>query len=270
MTAKSNPLITLTSDFGQRDPYVAAMKGILYGINPDARIVDLSHETGPHDIFEASVFLANTLPFFPPGTIHLAVVDPGVGSERRPIALRAGNQILVCPDNGLPTMLLRDYPLQEAYIISNPHVMRDTISATFHGRDIFAPAAAHLSLGMALDELGEEIDVITTLNAPQPEVAEARIMGEVIHIDRFGNLITNIHQKLLGGRTPLAVQVSNRRLSGGIHRTYSEVAHGTPLALFGSSGYLEIAVNGGSAQVALHLDRGDPVSIEFPARAQRE
>lgn len=263
MVSSPAPLVTLTTDFGTRDPYVAAMKGILYRINRRIHLADMTHDIAPHDVFEAALFLSRTIPHYPPGTVHVAVVDPGVGTERHPIALLACEQYLVCPDNGLPTFLLREHPLQEARIITNPEYMLQSISSTFHGRDVFAPAAAHLASGVALDKLGNEIDTIVTLDIPSVQVGPgSAIKGEIIHVDRFGNLITNIRERLLEGATPDSVWAGRQHLSG-LKRAYAEVPHGSPLALFGSSGYLEIAVNGGSANAALRLGRGDAITLKL-------
>ncbi len=257
------PMITLTTDFGTRDPYVAAMKGVIYSINPSLRVVDLSHEIPPQDVFECALFLAGALPHFPKGTIHVVVVDPGVGTNRRPIAVSDGEQCIVCPDNGLATLYLREHPLQHAHIISNPKLRQSTVSATFHGRDIFAPAGAYLATGTPQSELGDELDVITTLDIPQPTHDARGIYGAVIHVDGFGNLITNIHFSMVEDGVPALVRAGHHRLHT-IHLTYSEVPSGSPLALFDSSGYLEIAINCGNAHAALRLDRGDAISIEFP------
>jgi S-adenosylmethionine hydrolase len=256
------PIITLTTDFGLRDPYVAAVKGVILTIAPHASIVDLTHEIAPQDIVEGALFLAAALPHFPAGTVHVAVVDPGVGTNRKPIAVSAGGQVIVCPDNGLPSLFLREFPLQEARIISNPALLGKTISATFHGRDIFAPAAAHIATGTPLADLGDEIDAIDTVDIPRPIKTGNVITGEIIHQDRFGNLITNIHSSLLGNQTPSLVRVKNYRFAG-LYQTYAEAPQLSPLVLFGSSGYLEIAVNGANAQAALALNKGDQVTVEL-------
>lgn len=261
MASRARPLITLTTDFGQRDPYVAAMKGVIYGIAQDVEVVDLSHDIPPHDILAGSLFLAGALPYFPDGAIHVVVVDPGVGTERRPIVLSAGGQIIVCPDNGLPTLFIREHPIDLVRLISNPRFMRETISATFHGRDIFAAAAARLARGEPFEEIGEDLDSVVTLDIARPrEGPQGVVLGEIIHVDRFGNLVTNIHRSLISGRFSGSVVAGGHRL-GEIHRTYGDVSSGAPLALFGSSGYLEIAVNGASAAEALGLTKGRAVEL---------
>lgn len=263
MPTRKMPIITLTTDFGMRDPYVAAMKGVIYAIEPKLSVVDLSHEIAPQDIMEGALFLAGALGYFPKGTIHVAVVDPGVGTERHPIAVRAGGQIIVCPDNGLATLFLHEHFLQEARIITNPRFMAPAISPTFHGRDIFAPAAAHLASGASLSDLGPEIDTIVTLDAPHPQGdAVNGICGKIMHIDRFGNCVTNIHASVFQGAVPASLRIGRHRLSG-LHRTYGDVALGKPVALIGSSGYIEIAVNGGTANAALLIGKGDEVLVAF-------
>jgi S-adenosylmethionine hydrolase len=262
MQIETSPIITLTTDFGLRDPYAATVKGVILSIAPLARIIDLSHEIPPQDVVEGALFLAGALRYFPRGTVHVAVVDPGVGTNRKPIAVAAGGQVIVCPDNGLPSLFLREYPLQEARIISNPALVCQAISATFHARDIFAPAAAHIAMGTPLAELGEEIDTIDTIDIARPDRDGNVVTGEILHEDRFGNLITNIHSSLLGRQNPALIRVKNYRFPG-VYRTYAEAPPCSPLALFGSSGYLEIAVNGANAGAALALGKGDQVIVEL-------
>ncbi len=254
-------LVTLTTDFGTRDPYVAAMKGVLLRACPELRVLDLGHEIAPHDVLEGALFLAGALPHFPAGTVHIAVVDPGVGSERRPIAVRAGGQTVVAPDNGLLTLFLRAYEPEAAHVIANVDFMAAEVSATFHGRDIFAPAAARLACGASLDAAGPPLEAIVTLDVPEPtRTADGAVRGEVIHLDRFGNAITNIPRVMVEATERTEIHVAGRSL-GGLRRTYVDVAAGQPLALIGSSGHIEIAVNGGSAANVLGLRRGDPVEL---------
>jgi len=262
MDSQLAPIITLTTDFGLRDPYVAAVKGVIWSVAPQAHVVDLSHEIAPQDVVEGALFLAGALRYFPHGTVHMAVIDPGVGTNRKPIAVSAGGQVIVCPDNGLPTLFLREFPLQEARIISNPALIRQSVSTTFHARDIFAPAAAHIAMGTPMAELGDEVDTIVAIEIPKPQKAGKLVNGEILHEDRFGNLITNIHTSLLGQQTPSLIRVKNQRFTG-VHRTYAEAPPCSPLVLFGSSGYLEIAVNGANASAALGLNKGDQVVVEL-------
>ncbi len=254
-------LITLTTDFGARDPYVASLKGVLFSSCPDAQIIDLSHDIAPQDIMEGALFLAGAVPFFPKDTIHIVVVDPGVGSGRHPVAVRAGDHYFVCPDNGLLTFIVRTFAFQEARIISNPDFMLDHVSETFHGRDIFAPAAAGLANGAALSELGDELDQITMLHVASPTKDENDVIhGQIIHVDRFGNLITNIPRSLLGDSEYSRVKVGGTKIKG-LHKTYGEVPEGATLALFGSSDHLEVAVSQGDACKVLGLGKGDEVTI---------
>jgi S-adenosyl-L-methionine hydrolase (adenosine-forming) len=242
-------IITLTTDFGQRDPYVAMMKGVILSINGDARIVDIAHQIAAGAIAEAASILKDAHRFFPTGTVHVAVVDPGVGGPRRPIALVAKNHLFVGPDNGL------FWPLIEAD--GQCHVIRLTdkrywmkqISATFHGRDIFAPVAAHLSQGVDPLSMGETIDDPMPLEVPLPRMEGTALVGEIVRIDHFGNLITNIAREHLAPfleSKDLTIRIGGLVLNT-LSTTYSDVPKGQSLALMGSSNALEIAVNGGNA-----------------------
>jgi len=255
------PLVTLTTDFGTQDPYVASMKGALHTGCPGVIVEDLSHAITPHDVFEGALFLAGAVPYFPPGSIHVVVVDPGVGTERRPVVAEAGGRVFVCPDNGLLTLYLREYPLHDAHIISNPHFMREDVSHTFHGRDVFAPAAARLAAGEALAQAGPAIDTLITLHVPEVETAEdGTIRGEVIHIDRFGNAVTNITESRLQPATAYSAEAPGLAIEG-IARTYGNVAKREALALIGSTHRLEIAVREGRASELLGLARGVPIIL---------
>lgn len=257
-------LITLTTDFGTRDPWVAAMKGVILSIAPDCTLLDLSHGIGPQDILEGALFLAATVPYFPEGAIHTAVVDPGVGTSRVPIVARCAGQVVVCPDNGLLTILQRTHPVAEAYAIENPDYILDLPSATFHGRDIFAPAAAHVALGAPLASFGKPAGDLCQIDLPEATMdAEGQLHGEVIHVDRFGNCITNISRDSVPDGAGYRVQVAAATVPG-IHRTYADVPPGTLLALYGSSGHLEIAVAMDNAARALHLGPGAPVTLYRP------
>lgn len=253
-------LITLTTDFGLQDGYVAAMKGAMLCIAPDAQLVDIAHEIAPQDVVAAAFALANAAPFFPNGAVHLVVVDPGVGSQRRMLAVRTAHARYVAPDNGVLALALRQDPPQEAVALTQRRYWRaGEISHTFHGRDIMGPVAAHLANCVPLAELGEPATDLEPL--PLPEVRhtpEGGLVGAVIHIDRFGNLITNIP----GGLLPPRARVS----AGGmppqsLRRSYAEAERGQPLALVGSHGYLEIAVRDGSASQLLGVGRGATVTV---------
>jgi S-adenosyl-L-methionine hydrolase (adenosine-forming) len=251
------PTVTLTTDFGTRDPFAGAMKGVVLSRCPDAAIVDLSHDVSPHDVLEVALFVAAAVPYFPPGTVHVVVVDPGVGTARRPLAARCGDQFVVGPDNGFATLLWESHPPSEVREITSFEPPAGQVSATFHGRDVFAPVAAALASGADLSQLGPVLVEPVRLSIPRPRFEEGRWLGEVIHIDRFGNAMTNLRQAELGGQ-PYLVQAAGAEL-GSIRRTYGDAAPGEALALFGSAGYLEIAVNQGRADEAPGLQVGDPV-----------
>jgi len=269
MAAKMPPAITLTTDFGNRDPWVAAMKGVISRIAPRSPIIDLSHGIAPQNLLEGALFMASAVPWFPPGTVHLAVIDPGVGTDRQAIAARCNGQYIVCPDNGLLTVLAQAHPIESVRSIANPAYRLAECSATFHGRDVFAPAAAHLAAGADFDTFGPPVDTPQRIRVPEATMdADDQLHGEVIHVDRFGNCITNINQEMVGDRTDYRVQVAAQTLSP-IHRTYGDVPPGTPLALFGSTGHLEIAAAMGNAARTLQLGPGAPVTLYRPADGER-
>ena len=270
-------IITLTTDFGLADGYVAAMKGVILSINPDARLVDISHEIKPQNVAEGAFVLGKTYRYFPQGTIHLAVVDPGVGTNRRAIILRTPQAFFVAPDNGLLAGVLSDASpeatttgvlgdeleamataMATAVAITNARYWRSAVSATFHGRDIFAPVAAYLSLGTPLAEFGERISSIVM---PSQSLTKRRpdgsLAGQVMHIDHFGNLVTGIRETELP-KGAISVSIAGRTLKR-VRRTYAE-GEGL-IALVGSSGLLEIAVNGGSARELTGAEVGDEVIV---------
>jgi hypothetical protein len=258
------PIITLTTDFGYADPWVGVMKGVMLSINAELVIVDLTHGVPPQDIMAGALALADAVPFFPQEAIHVAVVDPGVGSERRPIVVRAGSCTLVGPDNGiLWPAIERLGGCTTAWHITNPAFLLTPVSSTFHGRDVFAPVAARLSLGAGTAaSLGPEITDVQRLSLPTPVVSGERLVGEVIHVDAFGNLITNITAELLDGRDRQKLTVTlNGAVIGGIFRAYSVVPAGKALSLTGSSGRLEIACYAGNAAEHFGASRGTPVEV---------
>ncbi len=248
-------IITLTTDFGMRDPYVAAMKGVLRRHCPKATIDDLTHDIAPQDILEAALFIEAAIPWYPKGTVHLIVVDPGVGTARRPVAVSAGGHVFVGPDNGLLTLWLMRHKMDWAYQIrpdANNGVM---ISNTFHGRDIFAPAAAWLADGGAPEALGDAATSLDKLPLPTTRRdGKGRQAGVIIHIDHFGNCITNIQREGdTDGTIAGTVHVGDHIFP--LHTTYGDVAPGAPLALYGSGNRLEIAVNQGNAARQFGLAR---------------
>jgi S-adenosylmethionine hydrolase len=259
----AHPLITLLSDFGTRDPYVASMKGVILGLNPEAVLVDLSHEVPPQDVKAGALMLAGVAPYFPAGTIHLAVVDPGVGSGRRALAARAGGQFWVGPDNGLFHLAFRGAPKLIVVSLENRAFFRPRVSATFHGRDIFAPVAAHLSLGVDLDILGPRITDPVSLTFPEPAVTPAMIRGEIIWVDGFGNLVSNIQAGDLAawaGEERVELRAGSVKMEGW-RRTYSDAAPGEFLALEGSHGFVEIACAMDNAAARLQAWLGMAVEI---------
>lgn len=269
--------ITLTTDFGTRDAYVAAMKGTILDLCPDVRLVDVTHEISPQDVMEAAFVLRETIPYFPARTIHLVVVDPGVGTDRRPVALRHGPHHFVGPDNGIFPLVLESETPDQAVALDQKTMWRTAEpSLTFHGRDIFAPVAAHVACGRTLTEVGSPIEQLTPLRWAQPIADDEGVQGWIVHIDRFGNCITNISRTLLAryadhpdramqdvtALPPLKCFVGNSSFTA-VRATYGQVAQGEPLLLFGSSGFLEMAVNTGNAAELLSIRKGDAVNIIF-------
>lgn len=259
------PIITLLTDFGMEDTYVASMKGIILGICPETHLVDITHLIPPQDIRAAAFLLGTMYRDFPPGTIHLAVVDPGVGTKRRALALRASDYFFVGPDNGLFSWILRKERDWVAYSLEVPRFRRPTVSGTFHGRDIFAPAAAHLANGTPISDFGPSH---TPQIAPWCSVthAERTLRGQVIHVDHFGNAITNLTRddlKALAPEDQCIVQVKNLNISA-LSKTYSDAKPGSVLALIGSSGHLEISINRDHAARILEIEPGDPVLVHHP------
>ena len=265
-------IITLTTDFGLADGYVGTMKGIILGIAPTVTIVDISHDISPQDVREAAYTLYAAYPYFPQGTIHVVVVDPGVGSDRRAIALRTPQATFVAPDNGVLSYVVAGERVEEMVHLTNPRYHLSPVSRTFHGRDIFAPAAAHLARGIPLAELGEPLTEIITFSLPRPQVRpDGTIVGEVIHVDRFGNLITSIVPKDLTDHFLLRegiIQIKGLSIRG-IANNYAEGTPGKLLALIGSSNHLEIAVSGGSASQTLEAEVGDEVLLKVEGHEDR-
>jgi S-adenosylmethionine hydrolase len=268
--------IALLTDFGLTDAYVGVMKGVMLGLHPRAALVDLTHGVQPQNVRQAALTLMTAYRYFPAGTVFLVVVDPGVGSTRRPVAVQAGDYGFVAPDNGVLSYTLAQLEAVRAVELETPA----GVSSTFHGRDIFAPAAARLARGDALGALGSPVGDLVQLPAPRLSVAPGTIRGEVVHIDHFGNVVTSIGRlerstpqtltlrPAFGGDvTPLTVDAVSAQISAGgvqvrgIHATYSEVEPGTLLALVGSSALLELGVNQGNAAARLGVRIGDTVEV---------
>ncbi len=258
------PVITLTTDFGLADPYVAEMKAVILRINPDARIVDITHQVEKFNIRNGAFILAAASPYFPKGTIHVAVVDPGVGTKRKPILVETEKDFFIGPDNGVLTLAAKNQGIKHVYEITNPKFMLPKISQTFHGRDIFAPAAAYLSKGIKPSEFGSEIRKFTVPKFAKVAKKSDTLIGEVIHIDDFGNIITNFtveHLKALRVKDYVDLRLRDNRLTLKLCKAYAEVKAGEPLAIIGSHDFLEISVNMGSAAQAFKVKIGDTVTL---------
>ena len=245
----SLPVITLLTDFGSADYYVGSVKGAILSVNPSAVLVDITHEIPPQDVAEGAFTLLAAYKTFPAGTIHVAVVDPGVGSTRRPIIVSANEQFFVGPDNGLFTYIYDREPSHRTVHVTADRYFRREVSTTFHGRDIFAPVAAALSNGVAVEEFGAEI--IDEVRLPSLETPL-----RIIHIDRFGNCVTNI----MRDRSPREIVVKGRTISE-FREFYGAGNEATVFVIWGSAGFLEISVNGGAAAQVLGVKRGDEVSF---------
>lgn len=267
-------IITLTTDFGTSDTYVGVMKGVILSINPKAQIVDLTHAIPPQDIYEAAFSIYAARSYFPKGTIHIIVVDPGVGSDRQAIVSHIDNGFFVCPDNGVLSYLLHSIenegrqPVNSVAIQNSAYYLPE-VSNTFHGRDIFAPVAAHLSLGVPLGDIGPPVQTLVQLPIQVPEISGNTLTGRIVKIDRFGNAITNISETAIArlesastAKIPIyEIRVGRVRLNR-LNRAYAESGVGKPLAIIGSYGLLEIAINGGNAKEGLGIKWGDPVVVQ--------
>lgn len=255
-------IITLTTDFGLKDPYQGAMKGAILSINPGACLVDITHLVSPGNILEGAFILFEAYGFFPEGTIHVGVVDPGVGGKRMPLLIQTRRHFFIGPDNGFFSLLAEKEEVIRVINLTKKEFFLKEVSPTFHGRDIFAPVAAHLSLGADPSELGEEVKDYLRIELPRTEREGGVLKGEVIHIDSFGNLITNIRgEELKNYGGPLEVSLRGFNV-GGVKKTYCTVEKGSPVALIGSSGFLEVAVNSGSAAGVTGASTGCPVTVE--------
>jgi S-adenosylmethionine hydrolase len=265
------PIITLLSDFGTADTYVAAMKGVILSIQPEARIVDLTHEIPPHDIRSASFALLSCFHHFPRGSIHIAVVDPGVGGARRPILLCTPEHYFIGPDNGVFTGIQKTQEIRGCHALTASHYMLEQVSPTFHGRDIFAPAAAWLSRGVAPHSFGDPVEDPVTLDLPKARLVDERaVRAVVIHIDRFGNVVLALTRQELErafertGRTQLRLAPATGAWEvTELRQTYEGAAEGRPFFIFGSTGYLEISLDRASAGEMTGLTAGAEVTIEL-------
>lgn len=262
------PIITLTTDFGMEDGNVGVMKGVILGLNPAATIVDLTHDIPPQDVAAAAYVLRRAYAYFPPRTIHVVVVDPGVGTRRRAIAVHSPDASFVAPDNGVLTYVIQELRAAQREVrivnLTNREYWLPQVSNVFHGRDIFAPVAAHLSLGVQIDALGTELDDIVTIPLPPLEIHRGKITGQVAHIDHFGNLLTNIPRSdLLPLGDCLIITLAERQIEG-LSKAFAQRAHGELIAYIDSSAHLAIAVVNGSAQRLLNSSVGASVEVQAP------
>ena len=271
-------LLVFTTDFGLTDSYAGVIKGVALSINPELRFVDLTHQVAPQNVSQGAFILGVSYRYFPAHTIHVAVVDPGVGASRRPVLLQTPHGSFVAPDNGLLSRVLSQYlpdlpstagtvklpPEVRAFHLTNPDYWLHTVSSTFHGRDIFTPVAAHLSLGVSPESLGEPTGDLAWLPLPQPRVTPERIGGEIIYCDVYGNLISSIPATLLQSKEIRDIRIRGRSISR-LSRTFLDTPGNTPqpelIALFGSHGYLEVAVPNGSASKVLSVGVGEAITV---------
>ncbi len=257
------PVVALLSDFGTTDHYVGAMKAVVLTVCPEATLVDIAHDLPAHDVRAGALELAACFRYFPPGTVFLVVVDPGVGSTRRGLAAEAGDYRFVAPDNGVLTLVLRETPPKRVVELTERKYARATISRTFEGRDRFAPAAGWLAKGLPVASLGRSMTDYRQVDVPEALIDEDRMTGEVLRVDRFGNLISNIDRRRFekfAGTAAVVIRAGGREI-GRLVSTYEEARDGEPCALFGSTDHLEIAVNAGSAAERLALARGAAVTV---------
>jgi S-adenosylmethionine hydrolase len=259
-------IISLTTDFGLKDPYAAEMKAAILGICPNAAIVDITHEIERFNIRMGAYMLASAVPYFPKGTIHVAVVDPGVGTRRRPMLIQTQQGFLIGPDNGLLILAAEHQGITGIHEITNPRLMLPRVSSTFHGRDVFAPAAAHLANGVPPTEFGPEIRDAITPKFTKVTPRKGMLVGEVLHVDNFGNIITNIGEKEIAhtrAKDVVNVELPNQKLKLKLCKAYGEAKPQKPLALIGSHNYLEIALNQGNAAAEFKTRPGDKIKLSL-------
>ncbi len=262
-------IITLLTDFGTQDEYVGVMKGIVISINPKATIVDITHGIAPQNVVAAAYAIKSAYPYFPQGSVHVAVVDPGVGTRRRIIAVRCNGHIFLAPDNGLLIPILKEGLPEEGYWVENKNLFHHPVSRTFHGRDVFAPVAAHLSQGIPLKALGRSLDPgrLQPLDVREPKIDDSGALeGQIVAVDRFGNLITNIDVNHISTieSSKIDIYIGDQIIST-LADTYAQGARGELLAIIGARSCLEIAVNGASASEMLGLAPGGIVRIKAHA-----
>jgi S-adenosylmethionine hydrolase len=262
-------IVTLITDFGAKDSFAGSVKGVIYKINQQTLIVDITHEIGPQDIWEAAFTLKTAYRYYPKGTIHMAVVDPGVGSGRRPIIVVTESYYFVGPDNGIFSLVFQEAERLRVHHITASHYFLPDFGPTFHARDIFAPVAAWLAKGIPSGNFGDTIEDYVKLNVPVPKSSASGVEGHVVHIDRFGNIITNITFKDIQALVPdgsemkpVMVTLGAKQING-LKKYYAEAAPGEPAAIINSSGYLEIFLYKQNARTTLSSKRGEPVRLAF-------
>ena len=256
------PVVTLLTDFGARDGFVGIVKGVLLSLCPQARLIDLSHDVPPQDVLGGALVLAGAVRWFPRGTVHLAVVDPGVGSGRRPIAVETPEYTLVGPDNGLLSLAAAGVPKRTIVHLDRPEAFLPETGNTFHARDVFAPVAARIAAGTPVSDLGSPVSGMEELSLPVPRLVDGVLEGQVVYVDRFGNLMTNLGRADLDAFRPEEVSVSIRDVQiAGLSTHYSAVREGAPVALWNSQERLEVAIRNGSAARHLRVRAGDRVEV---------
>ena len=263
-------IITLLTDFGTKDAYVGVMKGAILSINPSAVVVDVCHYIDPQDVIEAAYIIKSSYRYFPKGTVHMIVVDPGVGGNRSIVAVELSGHIFLAPDNGVLTLLMDEGEIDTIVRVENTRYFLNSISQTFHGRDIFAPVGSHISKGVPIEKLGPHLGMqdLMRLSIPQPYLSDKdELIGTIISIDRFGNCISNINENCLNkfvkndSEKRLEIKIGNTVIKC-LSRSYTGVESGCPLAIIGSFGYLEIALNCDNASRQLNVEKGDSITLK--------
>ena len=262
---KKQSIITLITDFGSQDGYTGVMKGVIANINPSASVIDISHNIEPQNVFQAAYVLNSSYTYFPKGTIHVVVVDPGVGSGRKILCLKTEDYLFLAPDNGALSFIVAKEEFPSIREVTNIKLFLPEVSNTFHGRDIFAPVAAHLLKGVNYKDLGKRVDRINEIKLPKPIRSPGGMLtAEIIYVDGFGNLITNVNKDVFNrmkiNTERVAITMGRKRING-ICESYTDVGENEALAIFGSSGYLEISINQGRARDVLNLKKGDKLVI---------
>jgi len=267
-------IITLLTDFGSKDAYVGVMKGVILSVNSSAKIIDISHAVDPQDLIEAAHLIRSCYRYFPEHTVHIVVVDPGVGSDRAIVAIEMKGHVFLAPNNGVLTLLVNEGEIDAMVRVENPHFFLNPVSQTFHGRDIFAPVGAYISAGIDIHRLGPPLDPqdLVSLDIPKPHIPnEGELMGTIVSIDGFGNCISNIDsdclKKFAGKDTEKGFEITiGKNIIPGLSQRYADVAPESPLAIFGSFGYLELAVNCGNAGRSLNIKKGDTLTLRLKTR----